>query len=308
MTGVLIGFAVIATIILIGYITGRTGVLGEHATFVLGRVGFFVLLPCLLFSVLATADIHVLFSSLLVVSFVAAISVALLFFAIARWVWRRDLSQAVVGALGSGYVNANNMGIPVAVFVLGDAAYSAPIVLMQLLVFAPIVLTILDVQQNGSSSIGRILLSPIRNPIIIASALGVLVAVLGWEIPSEVMEPFRIIGAAAVPTMLIAFGISLHGQRPLAPGTSRRDVLLAASFKLVLMPVVAWAFGAFVMGLSGLELFAVVVLATLPTAQNVYNYALRYERGVVLARDLVLVTTMLSLPALVVVAALLAPH
>ncbi|HOB57351.1 MAG TPA: AEC family transporter, partial [Rhodoglobus sp.] len=60
-------------------------------------------------------------------------------------------------------------------------------------------------------------------------------------------------------------------------------------------------------GLSGHRLFAVVVLAALPAAQNVFNYAQRYDRGVILARDVVLITTALSLPVLLVIAALLAP-
>ncbi|MDO7883053.1 AEC family transporter [Salinibacterium soli] len=307
MIGVLIGFAVIATIILIGYIVGRSGVLGEHAQFVLGRFAFYVASPCLLFTVLADADIHVLFSSQLLVSFVAAVGSGLVFFTIARLLWRRELSESIIGSLGSGYVNANNMGIPVAVFVLGDAAFAAPVVLLQLLVFAPVALTALDVQQHGGGSIGRILLRPFRNPIIVGSALGVLVSALQWTPPDEVMQPFRIIGAAAVPVMLVSFGMSLHGQRPLAPGSSRRDVLLASSLKLALMPTIAWAFGYFGVGLTGLPLFAAVVLAALPAAQNVFNYAQRYGRGVIMARDIVLITTVLSLPALVVVAALLAP-
>ncbi len=308
MTGVLIGFAVIGAVILAGYVVGRAGVLGDHAPFVLSRLAFYVLSPCLLFTVLADADIHVLFSSLLVVSLAAAVTSALAFFVIARFVWRREISETVIGSLGSGYVNANNIGIPVAFFVLGNTAYAAPVVLLQLLVFAPIVLTTLDVQQNGGGSVWHIILRPFRNPIIVGSALGVLVSALDLTIPEEIMQPFRIIGAAAVPVMLIAFGISLHGQRPLAPGTSRRDVLLATSLKLVAMPVVAWLVGRFVFSLDGLDLFAVVVLAALPAAQNVFNYAQRYERGVLMARDIVLVTTLLSLPVLLLVAAILAPR
>jgi len=49
-----------------------------------------------------------------------------------------------------------------------------------------------------------------------------------------------------------------------------------------------------------------VVLAALPTAQNVFNYAQRYDSGVTLARDTVLITTALSIVALVIIAALLA--
>jgi predicted permease len=48
-----------------------------------------------------------------------------------------------------------------------------------------------------------------------------------------------------------------------------------------------------------------VVLAALPTAQNVFNYADRYGTDVVLARDAVLVTTLASLPVLLVLSVVL---
>lgn len=305
MSGVLIGFAVIAAVILTGYVVGRVGLVGEHGPYVLSRLAFFVLSPCLLFTVLADADVHVLFSSVLLVSALTALAAGGLFVLIAALFWRRPVAEVTVGALGSGYVNANNIGIPVAAYVLGDAAFSAPVVLLQLLVLAPIALTVLDVQERGRVSIGRVLLAPLRNPIIIGSALGVLLAVLDVEPPSWVMDPFRLVGAAAVPVMLISFGIALHGQRPLSPGSDRRSVVLASTIKLAVMPVIAWVLGSFVFGLDAHLLFGVVVLAALPSAQNVFNYAQRYDRGVTLARDTVLITTLGCLPVLLVVAALL---
>jgi malonate transporter len=307
MSGVLIGFAIIGVVILIGYIVGRFGVLGPHAPYVMSRLVFFVLSPSLLFTVLADADVHVLFSSLLAVSFITAVVACLLFAGIALLILRRKLPEAVIGSLASGYVNANNIGIPVAVYVLGDPAYSAPVILLQLLVLAPIGLTILDITTNGRASFWRTITKPFSNPLIIGSALGTILAVTGFELPDAVMEPFRIIGAAAVPLVLIAFGMSLHGGRLLAPGTDRRGVILASAIKLAVMPVLAWLLARFVFGLEGEQLFAVVVLAGLPTAQNIFVYAQRYERGVTLARDTVLITTVGAVPVLVLVAALLAP-
>lgn len=306
MSGVLVGFAIIGVVILIGYVTGRVGVLGAHAPKVISRMVFFVLSPALLFTVLADADVHTLFSSMLVVSAIAALLSCLLFAGIALLVFRRSIPEAVIGSLASGYVNANNIGIPVAVYVLGDTAYSAPVILLQLLVLAPIGLTLLDISTSGTTSIGRVLLQPLRNPLIIASVLGVLVSVFELEIPAPVMEPFRIVGAAAVPLVLIAFGMSLHGQKLLAPGSGRRDIILASTIKLALMPLIAWLFGRFVFGLDAQHLFAVVVLAGLPTAQNIFVFAGRYGRGMSLARDTILITTVGSVPVLVGVAWLLA--
>ena len=231
---------------------------------------------------------------------------ALVFALFALLLWRRRLPEAVVGSLSAGYVNANNIGLPVAVYVLGDPAYPAPIILLQLLILTPIALTLLDVSTSGKVSVRRILLRPFLNPLLIGSALGVVLAVTHVRLPEPVMEPFELVGAAAVPVMLLTFGMSLHGQRPLAPGSGRRDILLASVLKLAIMPAIA-ALAGYLLGLRGQELYAVTVLGALPTAQNVFNYAQRYERGVVLARDTVLVTTVGSVPILLLVALFLRP-
>jgi malonate transporter len=305
MGGVLEGFGIIGAVILVGYLIGRIGILGPHAQFVLSRIVFFVLSPCLLFTVLADASVQTLFSSVLLISLLTALVAFAVYAAVAKLVWKRPIPELVVGALSSGYVNANNIGIPVAAYVLGNAAVSAPVVLLQLLLFAPVALTILDISTSGSVSVGRILLQPVRNPLIIASLLGVILSVTGVTLPPAVMQPFTMIGNAAVPVVLISFGMSLHGQRLLKPGSGRRDVLLASVIKLSLMPVVAWLLGAFVFHLDSTHLLAVVVLAGLPTAQNVFNYAQRYGRGETIARDTVLITTIGAVPVLVLVAALL---
>ena len=305
MIDIFTGFAVIALAVFVGWLAARVGVLGPGARPVLAKLNFNVLAPFLLFSVLATADVRSLFSALLPVSALAAITMMLVFALVSLAVWRRGLPRTVIGSLASGYVNGNNFGIPIAVYMLGDAAYSAPVVLLQLLLFAPLALAVLGATVEGRTSAWVIVRSTLTNPIIVGSLLGVLVAVTGIELPPIVLEPIELIGHAAVPLMLIAYGLSLHGQRLLEPGTGRRDVLVASVLKLVAMPVAAWAFGRFVFGLDGLDLYAVTVLAALPTAQNVFVFAQRYETAEVVARDTVFLTTIGSVPVLLAVALLL---
>ena len=306
--GVLVGFAIIGVVIIAGYLIARARLLGDdqqRVQFALSRLAFFVLSPCLLFTVLARADVHELFSRVLAVSALSAIAVIVVYFVIARVFWKRSLPQAVIGSASSGYVNANNIGLPVAVYVLGNAALSAPVILLQVVVLAPIILTTLDVSTSGRVSIGRVLLQPVRNPLIIGVVLGVIVAITHVTIPTPVLAPFVLVGGAAVPVVLLSFGMSIHGQRLLEAGTDRRDVVLASILKLVVMPGIAWSVGHLVFGLDGTALFGVVLLAALPTAQNVFNYAQRYDSGVTLARDTVLITTIGSVPILVLAAALL---
>lgn len=68
MSGVVQGFTVIFIVIAVGYVLGRTEVLGPDAQQVLARLVFFVFTPALLFDSLATTDISVIFSSTLVIA------------------------------------------------------------------------------------------------------------------------------------------------------------------------------------------------------------------------------------------------
>jgi malonate transporter len=305
MGGVLIGFGIIGAIIAAGWVVGRIDLLGPTGHQVLSRLVFFVLTPCLLFSTISRADVHVLFSELLVVSALASLSAAVVSVVVLRFVLRRSAAETTMGTMGGAYVNANNIGLPVATYVLGSATFVAPVLLYQLLVITPIVLSVMDTVTNRGSSLGRAIVRPLTNPLLIGSALGVLLAVLDVEVPDPVMQPLLLVGGAAVPVVLISFGMSLAGSKPLQAREGRADIAVATVLKLVLMPVVAWLLGAFVFDLDHDQLFVAVVLAGLPSAQNVFTYAQRYQTGVVVARDTVLVTTLGSVPVLVLAAALL---
>lgn len=69
------------------------------------------------------------------------------------------------------------------------------------------------------------------------------------------------------------------------------------------MPIIAFLLAYFVMGFRGSELYACVVLAALPTGQNVYNYAARYNVGLTFARDGILMSTMTSPVFIAIIAA-----
>jgi len=306
--GVLVGFGVIAAIVAAGWGVGLAGVLGEGARYVLARLAFFVLTPSLLFTVLADADPAEVFAAPLAIAAAAFAVCAAAMMLIARRVFRRTAGETVIAGLAAGYVNASNMGIPVSTYVLGDPALSVPIILMQLAIVTPILLTVLDRIEGGKVGLRSTLTRPLRNPLVIASIVGLVLALSGVELPDEVMQPFRVMGAASVPVMLIAFGMSLAEKRPVDAGRYRRDIAVATVFKAIVMPVVAWVLSVLVFRLDAAGTFAMVVLAALPVAQNVFTYAQRYRIAEPLARDAVLVSTLLSVPTMLIIAALLAPR
>ncbi|MGW3680397.1 AEC family transporter [Streptomyces prasinus] len=305
MQGVLSGFAVIAVVIGVGYVIGRRGYLGEQARDVLTRLAFRIASPALLFTLLAEADLSLVFSGRLLVTALSTAAVAGVFVAVGA-VRRWGVGRTTIGALCSSYVNSGNLGIPIAVYVLGDASLVAPVLLFQLVMVAPVALTILDLATTGEKQpLWRRLLTPLRNPVALGSLAGVAVAASGVEIPGPVMDPLTLIGNMAVPAVLLAFGISLRGSAPPLRNGERGPVLLAVALKSVGQPVVAWALAVGVFGLRGAQLLDVVVTSALPAAQNLFTYASSYRVGETLAREAVLVSTLLSVPVLVVVAAVL---
>lgn len=309
MTGVITGFAVIAAVIATGYVLGRYGLLGANGREVLTKLAFHVASPALLFETLAQADLSVLVSAPLVITALCTVAMSAAY-AVVGAVRRWPLGETTVGALCASYVNAGNLGIPVAAYVLGDASLVAPVLLFQLLLVTPVGLTVLDMSTSeGHESTLRLLTSPFRNPIVIGSLCGVAVAgaeaATDWRLPDPVLEPFELVGGMSVPAVLLAFGISLYGSTMPGRGRERWPVLLSVGLKVVGQPALAWALGTTVFGLSGAGLFAVVVTAALPAAQNLFTYASRYDVGTRLARESILLSTVLSVPCLVVIAALL---
>ena len=319
MGDVVAGLAVFGVVIVVGWLLVRTRAVPADADGVLTRVCFFAATPALLVTTLSRADLAAVVSRTTAVAVAAELVAIVSAWCLHRLVLRRSTAEATIGALASGYVNAANLGIPVAVLVLGDAATIAPILLLQLLVLTPVTFTVLDaVTRRGNPSRLATLTVPLRNPLLWGVVAGTAANLGGLDLtawcggyPAQGLE---MLGRVAVPLMMLALGMSLAGApRPLRSpepdasvrGAGRRSGLwLAVGWKLAVMPGLAVVVG-LATGLSGAQLLTPVVTATLPTAQNVFMYASRYGVGKDLARDAVLLTTAGFVPVVLLAAAIL---
>lgn len=305
MAGVATGFAVIGVVILVGYLLGRSGVLGENGHLIINRVAFFAATPALLFTVTSRSDLHDLTSPVLIIAVIAFLVAAGSYLLLSRFFVRGGFGETVVGMGASGFANNNNIGLPLTLYVLGDIHYAAIVLLMQTILVTPSLLTALSAAAGGKPTVGSVVKGLVTNPIIIASAAGLTVAGTGIQLPEPVVAPFDLIAGAAIPIVLIAFGASFVGLRPLQRGTGLRGVVLASFIKVALMPFVAYLAGTLIFHLDGRALFASVLIAALPTGQMVFSYAARYGVGIVVARDTVLATTVACVPVIVGITALL---
>lgn len=305
MHALLSAFAPIWMLTAAGYAVGRSGLLGAQAEAVLGRFVFHVAMPAALFGMVSgsrPAD----FAHLPVVAFAAATAlVSGLGYVVARRLFGRGRADGAISGMASGYVNSANLGIPVAVQVLGDASFVAQVILFQVLLVSPVILTLLDsgTRAGGGRPGGglrRMLTMPVRNPVIMASLLGVAVSATGLRLPAALTHSCDLLGAAAVPTALVTLGLSLHGGPARGTGrvAGRAEAGTAVALKTLAQPLAAFLVAGPLLGLPDHEVLAVVLCSALPTAQNAFVYAREYGLDTGLARDSVVASTVVSMATL----------
>ncbi|CAM3713867.1 AEC family transporter [Nocardioides zeicaulis] len=299
----LTGFTTILVVIAAGAALAHVGVLDQRSQRTLGEIAFFVASPALM--VVTISRVHLETAAVnLVASTVSLGACFAAYVVLARLLWRPDAGSLLIGALSASYVNAGNLGIAIAAYVVGDLTVVVPTLLVQMLLVQPAALIALD-RITGRGEGGRAALRRLlTNPLTVAAVVGLVLALTGWRLPAPVLAPLEMLGGAAIPLMLMSYGAALRLSPPLGRAGHNGEVLLVAGLKLAVMPVVAWLVGT-ALGLDGRVLLGVVITAALPTAQNIFLHATRYRVGEDVARESILVTTLASLPVALLVAVVL---
>jgi predicted permease len=299
----LTGFTTILVVIACGSALAHVGVLDARSQRTLGEIAFFVASPALM--VVTIGEMEVGGAAANLAASAASLAVCFgIYFAVARLRWRLDTGSVVIGSLASSYVNAGNLGIAIAAYVVGDITVVVPTLLVQMLVVQPVALVALDRWTGRGDGATAALRRLLTNPLTVGALVGLVLATTDSTLPHVVEEPLRMLAGAAIPLMLMSYGAALR-LSPL-PGRSghNREVVTVSVLKLALMPVLAWLVGT-ALDLDGPVLLGVVLTAALPTAQNIFLHATRYRVGEDVARESILVTTLCSLPLALLVAMLL---
>lgn len=304
MADIALSFWALFTAIMVGFALARTGVVGPGADAGLSRLAFAACIPALMFLTVAGAEPSDVFS----LGSAVNIAVAIILF-VGYWIISGHFgvrgAERTIGCLVSSYINAGNIGIAYLIVVVGDPTQAAPVVMFQLCIVVPIVFTILDRQTGRTGmSVKKMILSPFLNPPVAAVFAGLVVSLTGVSLPQVVTRPIELIAQPTVPLLLISLGISAANAK--LPRISREEAPMFAAVvaRCAGGPLLSWGLGTAV-GLSGTELLAVTIVGALPAANNVFVYAHRYGRAVPMARDGVLLTTFISLPVVLLIAALM---
>ncbi|MGC5662901.1 AEC family transporter [Micromonospora sp. WMMD723] len=300
-------FVPIWILTVVGYAACRWGLLGEAGAAVLGRFVFQLAMPAALFLALSRMPLSGFAGRPLLAFAVSTAAVVGCGWFGASRLFGRAPGERPVWGMAAGYVNSANLGIPIATQVLGDVAFLAQVVLLQVLVVAPVILVALDRHRDpaGRVRMHRIASLPVRNPVILASLLGVACSAAGLRLPATADATLTLLSGAAAPAALVALGASLHRRTPSRDERAApAELAVIAALKLVGQPVVAYVAG-LALHLPAPQLLAVVVCAGLPTAQNTFIFGQEYGVGEAVTSRAVLLTTTLSLVTLAAAAAVL---
>lgn len=210
---------------------------------------------------------------------------------------RGEIAQSTIKALAAAYGNIGYMGPGLALLAFGEQA-AVPVALIfcfeNIMHFA-IAPMMMALSGDDKTSPWRLILGVVRkivlHPFIIATALGVGAAYLGFHPPQPVDRLLEYLSRAAAPCALFAMGVTL-ALRPL--NRVPHELASIAALKLILHPSLCYVVLSWIGNFSEIWVFSAVLLAALPTATNVFVIAQQYGVWVQRASASVLITTCLS--------------
>lgn len=290
----------IVIVVAIGYAVGRARWLspddkeGDPAR-TLSYAAFYIFVPALLFRTTARVDLDTLPWLTLAAFFVPTLLMMLGLYAVLRW---RVVNQGPdrgaghgaaapsVRALAASFGNTLQVGVPMASALFGEAGLAIHVTVISLhaltLLSVQTALVEIDLAQHrrrngGSGSFVSTLRTTVRNtvvhPVVLPVIVGLAWNLAGLGLPSMADEILLTLGQAVVPLCLVLIGMSL-AYYPL--GGALRGAVVLSLLKLLLLPALVLVIGHWGMGLSGLPLAVVVMVAALPVGSNALIFSQRY--------------------------------
>ncbi|MGV2831694.1 AEC family transporter [Myxosarcina sp. GI1(2024)] len=257
MTTLLPAVLPVASIILVGFIVGRTLPLQRQT---ISQLILFVLSPALVIDSLYRTTLSLQNSQKLLIGF----TLTSLLIYLGMWLLGKiaQLSTASNKALIAATVFANNgnMGLPVVTFALGTAGLERAVVCLiassiLLFCFGPAIL-------QGKGIWYGIKLT-VKLPLIWSILIGLILRLFAVQFPFELDTGIQKLGAAAIPVALILLGMQLSTTRF---ELGKRETL-AIAIRLLIAPLTAYGVGR-VLQMEELSLQVLVLQSAMPTAVN----------------------------------------
>ena len=251
----------------VGFVCGKIKFLDETAYKALTKFVFYVATSALIIQAVASInldDFHKFPRFILANCVIVTLAYILTYLALrlSRVNYKTGASILFAGNVS----NSVYLGLPLIRVLYGQEG------IIYAIAFLAIPLTLADVLgfymlskwRLGKTSITSVLKDFFKNPIIISTAVGVVLLLLNIKLPYFVGAGLDHLGVTATGLALFATGLFL------AVFVTRRfnlgSALITSAVKLVLMPAIALVIGKYLFGLSGIPLFVTVMIAAMPSA------------------------------------------
>lgn len=281
-------------VMLIGWALKQIGMLDDHFVSVANKFNFKVTLPFMVFQDIAAVNIREVFDLKFVLF--CAISTSICFWGIwgAVKLFLKDKSIRGAFVQASFRSSAAVMGLAFISNIYGSSAMG-PLMIIGAVplynIYSVLVLTFeADTEEKDTGKIKEACINIVKNPIIIAIALGLVASFFQLDFPVMVDKTISNVAKMATPLALIALGAGFEGKKALA---KIKPTFWASAIKLVIQPLVFLPV-AVKMGFTGEQLIAILIMLAAPATPSCYIMAKNMKNDGVLTASIVVMTTLLA--------------
>lgn len=292
----------IFALICLGFALARAGWPSAEFWGAAERLNYWLLFPALLVGSLAAAPVAQARDGL---GPAGAGGLTILLAAGALWALRlvRPVPSARFGAALQGVIRFNTyLGLAIMGSLAGPAGLEQAALYLAVAVPLVNILSIVALRQRGGQT-GALLRAVMGNPLILACALGLALALTGTGLPGGADRFVVLLAQGSLPLGLLCVGAAL---RPAALGRDWLALSWVSGLRLVAMPFLA-AGVAQLLGLGQGATLVLVVFSAIPTAPTAYVLTRQLNGDAGLMAGIVTLQTMLSVATLPLVLSLLAP-
>ena len=279
-------------LILVGFALSRKFDYGRGFWEGLEKLVYYVLFPALLFRSLATAQID-LAKTGIVVGVAIAFTVAGMILALpARRLFRLE-ERLAASCYQCAFRFNTYVGLAVAGSLYGANGLAIAALVMGVMIPIVNVAAVTMLAAGSSRGVGAEL---VRNPLLLSTLAGFGWNALGLPLPGFADQTLNLLAQTALPAGLLSVGAALRLQPGQGPVAAHAYWL---AIKLLVLPCIAWAL-ARSLGLGPVETAILVLAASLPTASSAYILAVRMGgTGDAVATQITVGTllSMLTIPA-----------
>lgn len=278
-------------LMMVGYAARRFGIINERDVRRFNAIIFRSFMPVLLFESIYSSDFESAVNLRLIIFSVLAVLVMIgLCIAFVMFI-EKDRSRQGVMIQGLYRSNFALVGIPVAEALMrgGDISVVAVLLAAIVPVFNVAAVLILENFGGKKTDVRHMLLDVLKNPLIIASVLGLLFLGLDIKLPGIVMTVVEDMSDAAGPIALFLLGAFFRFE---TMGKYKKEIAIVSFGRLIVIPGIFLTLG-YVMGFRGAEFAGLIALFASCTAVASFTMAEQMGGDSELAGDIVVTTSVL---------------